>query len=267
MTRHPGGAGGEGLGVEFTCTACAGPCCTRPLCVPLLLRVLPCGGLFARVPWALPDELIRQVTLESPERGLLLLRVRDEIRMTLDAYKTLYDSRYDTGTQPRTDPRRVQHLASRPSAPTDGHSGVTLVVVVAGCIPTPRCDCPWEGGERWLLVAFAYACVGVGAPCADMHTWQRNVRCPQAAAGGAGHARVGGTGAALLARRHPPRTLHGSQLPPPPSLHPPPSPRTPLPLELARRTAAGRGCWPIRGSAVCVVVVGCVWRRWSTTWR
>ena len=40
-----------------------------------------------------PDELIRQVTIESPERGLLLLRVRDEIRMTLDAYKTLYDSR------------------------------------------------------------------------------------------------------------------------------------------------------------------------------
>ncbi len=40
------------------------------------------------------DELIRQVTIESPERGLLLLRVRDEIRMTLDAYKTLYDSRY-----------------------------------------------------------------------------------------------------------------------------------------------------------------------------
>lgn len=41
-----------------------------------------------------PDELIRQVTIESPERGLLLLRVRDEIRMTMDAYKTLYDSRF-----------------------------------------------------------------------------------------------------------------------------------------------------------------------------
>jgi dynein light intermediate chain len=32
------------------------------------------------------------VTINSPDRGLLLLRVRDEIRMTLDAYKTLYDS-------------------------------------------------------------------------------------------------------------------------------------------------------------------------------
>lgn len=38
------------------------------------------------------DELIRQVTINCPERGLLLLRVRDEIRLTIDAYKMLYDS-------------------------------------------------------------------------------------------------------------------------------------------------------------------------------
>ncbi len=38
------------------------------------------------------DEIIRQVALAQPERGLLLLRVRDENRMTMDAYKTLYDS-------------------------------------------------------------------------------------------------------------------------------------------------------------------------------
>lgn len=38
------------------------------------------------------DELIRQITLDLPERGLLLLRIRDEIRMTLDAYRTLYES-------------------------------------------------------------------------------------------------------------------------------------------------------------------------------
>jgi dynein light intermediate chain len=35
------------------------------------------------------DELIRQVTIESPERGLLLMRVRDEIKMTIVAYQTL----------------------------------------------------------------------------------------------------------------------------------------------------------------------------------
>ena len=45
------------------------------------------------------DELIRQVTLNGPERGLLLLRVRDEIRMTIDAYKTLYDSSVTFGVR------------------------------------------------------------------------------------------------------------------------------------------------------------------------
>jgi len=38
------------------------------------------------------DELIRQVTISCAERGLLLLRVRDEIRMTIAAYQTLYES-------------------------------------------------------------------------------------------------------------------------------------------------------------------------------
>ncbi|XP_036394320.1 axonemal dynein light intermediate polypeptide 1 [Megalops cyprinoides] len=38
------------------------------------------------------DELIRQVTINCTERGLLLLRVRDEISMTIAAYQTLYES-------------------------------------------------------------------------------------------------------------------------------------------------------------------------------
>ena len=38
------------------------------------------------------DEIIRQVTIECPERGLLLLRVRDEIKMTIASYQTLYES-------------------------------------------------------------------------------------------------------------------------------------------------------------------------------
>ena len=38
------------------------------------------------------DEIIRQVTLSEPVRGLLLLRVRDEIKMTISAYQTLYQS-------------------------------------------------------------------------------------------------------------------------------------------------------------------------------
>jgi dynein light intermediate chain len=38
------------------------------------------------------DEIIRQVTIDNPDRGLLLLRLRDEIQMTLGAYHTLYES-------------------------------------------------------------------------------------------------------------------------------------------------------------------------------
>jgi dynein light intermediate chain, axonemal len=38
------------------------------------------------------DELIRQITINCAERGLLLLRVRDEARLTIAAYETLYES-------------------------------------------------------------------------------------------------------------------------------------------------------------------------------
>ncbi|XP_032936722.1 axonemal dynein light intermediate polypeptide 1 isoform X1 [Catharus ustulatus] len=38
------------------------------------------------------DELIRQTTVSCAERGLLLLRVRDELRLTLSAYQALYES-------------------------------------------------------------------------------------------------------------------------------------------------------------------------------
>ncbi|CAG7819052.1 unnamed protein product [Allacma fusca] len=38
------------------------------------------------------DELIRQVTIICAERGVLLLRIRDEIKMTIAAYESLYIS-------------------------------------------------------------------------------------------------------------------------------------------------------------------------------
>uniref|UniRef100_A0AC34QNF8 Axonemal dynein light chain p33 n=1 Tax=Panagrolaimus sp. JU765 TaxID=591449 RepID=A0AC34QNF8_9BILA len=38
------------------------------------------------------DELIRQVTINCAERGLLLLRIRDEIRLTLLAYQNVLES-------------------------------------------------------------------------------------------------------------------------------------------------------------------------------
>lgn len=45
------------------------------------------------------DELIRQITISCPERGLVLLRVRDELRMTLAAHKALYETGYAFGVR------------------------------------------------------------------------------------------------------------------------------------------------------------------------
>lgn len=50
----------------------------RPLC-PIRERALV----------ELLDELVRGITLENPERGLLLFRVRDEARLSIHAYQTL----------------------------------------------------------------------------------------------------------------------------------------------------------------------------------
>jgi len=43
------------------------------------------------------DEIIRQVTIDCPERGVLLMRSRDELKMTINAYKTLYNSAVSFG--------------------------------------------------------------------------------------------------------------------------------------------------------------------------
>jgi dynein light intermediate chain len=43
------------------------------------------------------DEIIRQVAVDCPERGLLLMRARDEHKMTLAAYETIYQSSISYG--------------------------------------------------------------------------------------------------------------------------------------------------------------------------
>lgn len=57
------------------------------------------------------DELIRQVTIICAERGLLLLRVRDEISMTIAAYQSLYESSIAFGMRKalQAEQRRNQH--------------------------------------------------------------------------------------------------------------------------------------------------------------
>ena len=65
--------------------------------------------------------MIRQITINCAERGLLLLRVRDEARMTIAAYETLYESSIAYGIrkalmaeQKRTDINaELNHLALR----------------------------------------------------------------------------------------------------------------------------------------------------------
>lgn len=56
------------------------------------LSICVCSVCSRRALLALSDELIRQMTINCAERGLLLLRVRDEIRMTIASYQTLYES-------------------------------------------------------------------------------------------------------------------------------------------------------------------------------
>ena len=43
------------------------------------------------------DEIIRQETIDCPERGMLLMKVRDELKMTVSAYETLYQSSVNFG--------------------------------------------------------------------------------------------------------------------------------------------------------------------------
>jgi dynein light intermediate chain len=37
------------------------------------------------------DEIIRQATVNLPERGILLMKIRDHLKMTFAAYQTLYE--------------------------------------------------------------------------------------------------------------------------------------------------------------------------------
>jgi dynein light intermediate chain len=45
------------------------------------------------------DELIRQVAIESPETGVLFVRIRDEINMTLSAYETIFGASISFGSR------------------------------------------------------------------------------------------------------------------------------------------------------------------------
>jgi hypothetical protein len=60
---------------------------TYPLPTPSLLYIY----ILTHAPQCF-DELIRQITINCAERGRLLLRMRDNIRMTVATYQKLYES-------------------------------------------------------------------------------------------------------------------------------------------------------------------------------
>lgn len=43
------------------------------------------------------DEMIRQITINCNDRGYLLVKVRNEVNMTIQAYQTLYESSISSG--------------------------------------------------------------------------------------------------------------------------------------------------------------------------
>ena len=59
------------------------------------------------------DELIRQITINCAERGFLLVRVRDEYRMVLAHYQTLYESSVAFGMRKALQSARDKDQMSR----------------------------------------------------------------------------------------------------------------------------------------------------------
>ena len=60
------------------------------------------------------DELIRQITVGCPERGLLLMRIRDELRMTTDSYRILYEASVGLGRRKSIESERgKQQMANK----------------------------------------------------------------------------------------------------------------------------------------------------------
>lgn len=140
-----------------------------PSCLPFLTSVC-----------ALEDELIREVTINCAERGLLLLRVRDEIRMTIAAYQTLYESSVAFGMrkalqaeQGKSDMERKVSGFTRALGPMTLLSRGHVVVILAvnsgllGCSPSPQRG-PLVRSVRASLVMAGLSPLGRAMPGTDL---------------------------------------------------------------------------------------------------
>lgn len=125
------------------------------------------------------DELIREVTINCAERGLLLLRVRDEIRMTIAAYQTLYESSVAFGMrkalqaeQGKSDmERKVSGAFREPLALCDASQGHAVVLLalnsgLLGCSLVISVRTPWcrvQGSAPWWQ-----SCLLLDEPCQSL---------------------------------------------------------------------------------------------------
>ncbi|XP_063033772.1 axonemal dynein light intermediate polypeptide 1 isoform X2 [Melospiza melodia melodia] len=74
------------------------------------------------------DELIRQTTVSCAERGLLLLRVRDELQLTLSAYQALYESSVAFGVRKALQAEQGKaHLEKRDGSKDHQNTQLTLL--------------------------------------------------------------------------------------------------------------------------------------------
>lgn len=93
------------------------------------------------------DELIRQVTINCAERGLLLLRVRDEIRMTIAAYQTLYESSIAFGMRKALQAEQGKaDMETRVRSPRRAPRPRTAAAEAAR---EPVCRARWRPGRGW----------------------------------------------------------------------------------------------------------------------
>lgn len=87
------------------------------------------------------------MTVNCQERGLLLLRVRDEIRMTLAAYQSLYESSIAFGMRKALmAEQRKSELQTRVSVMAVCVVHPLPTTAVGKCVSPSRCGCVRTGG-------------------------------------------------------------------------------------------------------------------------
>ena len=103
------------------------------------------------------------VTINCAERGLLLLRVRDEMRMTIMAYQTLYESSVAFGMRKalQTEQGKADMEVGRDKLCSPRHHSHSLSVLWAALVPlTPPTLTLWSRVQYRVLPMNSLPCNG-----------------------------------------------------------------------------------------------------------